>query len=311
MPVHPQVLKYLDEISKVDIPPFETITPEFIRSTLTPSPEPHFPAKKIENRFLSINNIEIPIRIYTPVSISDVSNIKAPALVYFHGGGWVMGTLDAYDGLCQDLAGTAECKVISVDYRMAPENPYPVPFEDAYSATEWVSLNANDLDIDQNRIAVGGDSAGGNLAAAVTLKARQSQLLNLVFQMLVYPVTNYRFDTESYQQYGTNYFLTKRAMEWFWEQYLPDESAGREVYASPLRCKDLKGLPDAMVITAGYDPLYSEVVQYVEQMRHYGNNVEHINYEDMIHGFFRRSDLYDRAFEAVQVAGLKLKQAFL
>ena len=311
MSVHPQVSRYLDEISKVDIPPFETITPEFIRSTLTPSPEAHIPAKKIENRVLLVNDTEIPIRIYTPASISEVSNSKAPALVYFHGGGWVMGTLDAYDGLCQDLAGTGDCKVISVDYRMAPENPYPLPFKDAYSATEWVSRNANDLDIDQNRIAVGGDSAGGNLAAAVALKARQSQQLNLAFQMLVYPVTNYRFDTVSYQKYGINYFLTKRAMQWFWEQYLPDESAGREVYASPLRCKDLTGLPDTIVITAGYDPLYSEAVQYVEQMLHFGNNVEHINYEDMIHGFFRRSDLYDRAFEAVQLAGLKLKQAFL
>lgn len=310
MPVHPQVAQYLEEVAKIAVPSFEEMTPELIRSTLTPSPEPHFPAKKIENLTLSINDADIPIRLYTPADKHNDSVSKSPALVFFHGGGWVMGTLDAYDGLCQDLAGAAGCKIISVDYRMAPEFPYPVPFEDAYAATEWISSNASDLEIDQDRIAVGGDSAGGNLATAVALKARQSESLKLVYQMLVYPVTNYQFDTESYQKYGVNYFLTKRAMEWFWDQYLPDESAGREVFASPLRCKDLGRLPDALVITAGYDPLYSEAVQYVELMRQSGNSVEHINFEDMIHGFFRRSDLYDRAFEAVQVAGQKLNEVF-
>lgn len=311
MSVHPQVAKYLAEVAEIDIPSFEEMTPEWIRSTLTPSPDPHLPAKNIENRSILVNDSEIVIRIYTPESNSSATTSQIPALVFFHGGGWVMGTLDAYDGLCQDLAGTAGCKVISVDYRMAPEFPYPIPFEDAYYATEWVSANANEIGINQNRIAVGGDSAGGNLAAAVALKARESKNLNLVFQMLVYPVTNYRFDTDSYQKYGINYFLTKRAMEWFWEQYLPDESAAREGYASPLRCKNLDGLPDAMVITAGYDPLYTEAIQYIEKMRQAGNNVEHINYEDMIHGFFRRSDLYDRAFEAVQLAGQRLNQAFV
>ncbi len=308
MSVHPQVARYLEEVAKVDIPSFDEMTPELIRSTLTPSPEPHLPAQKIENLGLAINSAEVPIRIYTPANRQDVAASKSPALVYFHGGGWVMGTLDAYDGLCQDLAGTSGCKIISVDYRMAPEYPYPIPFEDAYAATEWISDNAADLGIDQTRIAVGGDSAGGNLATAVALKARESKSLNLAYQMLVYPVTNYQFDTESYLKYGSNYFLTKRAMEWFWDQYLPDESAGREFYASPLRCKDLSELPETLVITAGYDPLYSEAVQYVDQMRRSGCHVEHINYEDMIHGFFRRSDLYDRAFEAVQLAGKKLNE---
>ncbi|QDT45783.1 Carboxylesterase NlhH [Gimesia alba] len=310
MPVHPQVAQYLEEIAKVDLPSFEEMTPEIIRSTLSPSPEPHLPAKKIDDLKLPVNGTEIPVRIYTPGASQENSSEAFPALVYFHGGGWVMGTLDAYDGLCQDLAGTASCKVISVDYRMAPEHPYPVPFEDAYSATEWIVSHAGDLEIDPTRIAVGGDSAGGNLATAVAIRARQSNILNLIYQMLVYPVTNYQFDTESYQKYGIDYFLTKRAMEWFWDQYLPHESAGREVYASPLRSKDLSRLPDAIVITAGYDPLYSEAVQYVELMRRSGVDVAHINYEDMIHGFFRRSDLYDRAFEAVQLAGQYLRKAF-
>ncbi len=310
MPVHPQVVQYLEQLENLDLPSFDEMTPEFIRSTLTPSPEPHIPAKKIEDLTLSINKAEIPVRIYTPADGEEVSASNSPALVYFHGGGWVMGTIDAYDGLCQDLAGTAGCKVISVDYRMAPEFPYPIPFEDAYYATEWIFNNASTLGIDQSRIAVGGDSAGGNLATAVAIKARQSENFKLMYQMLIYPVTNFQFDTESYQKYGSNFFLTKRAMEWFWDQYLPDESAGREVYASPLRCKDLSGLPPALVVTAGYDPLYSEAVQYAEQMSQSGIKVEHVNYEDMIHGFFRRSDLYDRSFEAVQMAGQKLKEAF-
>ncbi|MCA9004839.1 MAG: alpha/beta hydrolase [Planctomycetaceae bacterium] len=310
MPVHPQVAQYLEEVSKVDLPPFEEMTPEFIRSTLTPSPEPHLPSSSIENRSIPVNGTEIPIRIYTPPEALVLNQEEMPALVFFHGGGWVMGTLDAYDGVCQDLAGTAGCKVISVDYRMAPEFTYPVPFDDSYSATEWISAHASELSIDRNQIAVAGDSAGGNLATAVALKARQSETLNLVYQLLVYPVTNYQFDTESYQSFGTNYFLTKRAMEWFWDQYLPDESAGREIYASPLRCKDLTGMPDALVITAGYDPLYTEAVQYIELLRKSDVNVEHLNYADMIHGFFRRSDLYDRAFEAVQAAGQKLKQRY-
>lgn len=310
MSVHPQVAKYLEEVSKVDLPPFEEMTPELIRSTLTPSPEPHLPAQKIENQELALNGVKLPIRIYTPADKSNHSEAGFPALVFFHGGGWVIGTLDAYDGLCQDLAGVAGCKVISVDYRMAPEFPYPVPFEDACMATEMIARSAADFEIDPARIAVGGDSAGGNLATAVALKVREMNQLNLVAQMLVYPVTNYRFDTESYQEYAVDYFLTRRAMEWFWEQYLPNESAGLEIYASPLRCKDLSGLPDTIVITAGYDPLYTEGVQYVEQMRLAGVQVEHVNFEDMIHGFFRRSDLYDRAFESVQVAGKFLRSVF-
>ncbi|QEG19959.1 alpha/beta hydrolase [Gimesia maris] len=310
MPVHPQVAQYLEEISKVDLPPFEEMTPEFIRSTLTPSPEPHIPSQSIENRSIPVNGTKIPIRIYTPPEAIMINAEEMPALVFFHGGGWVMGTLDAYDGVCQDLAGTSGCKVISVDYRMAPEFPYPIPFDDSYSATEWISVHARELGIDRHQIAVGGDSAGGNLATAVALKARHSESLNLVYQLLVYPVTNYQFDTESYQSFGTNYFLTKRAMEWFWDQYLPDESSGREIYASPLRCKDLAGMPDTLVITAGYDPLYSEAVQYIEMLRKSDVIVEHLNYEDMIHGFFRRSDLYDRAYEAVQAAGQKIKQRY-
>ncbi|QDU53513.1 alpha/beta hydrolase [Gimesia panareensis] len=310
MPVHPQVARYLDEISKVDLPPFEEMTPEFIRSTLTPTPEPHLPAKKIESLLIPVGDEQIEVRIYTPELDSNDLPDQWPALIYFHGGGWVLGTLDAYDGLCQDLAGTAGCKVLSVDYRMAPEYPYPIPFQDALAATFWIEEHADELNLDRQRIAIGGDSAGGNLATAVALKAREAEALKLYYQLLVYPVTNYYFDTESYQKYATNYFLTRRAMEWFWEQYLPDESAGREIYASPLRCKDLSGLPAALVITAGYDPLYSEVIQYIEQMQNSEVSVEHINFEDMIHGFFRRSDVFDRAFEAVQMAGSHLKQAF-
>jgi len=310
MPVHPQVERYLEDISKVDLPPFEEMTPEFIRSTLTPSPEPHLPAKIIENHLIPVDESEIEIRIYTPEIDSDNQPEDWPALIFYHGGGWVMGTLDAYDGVCQDLSGTAGCKVLSVDYRMAPEFPYPVPFQDSFSAAEWIVKNASALDIDPQRIAIGGDSAGGNLATAVAIKARESTTLNLLYQLLIYPVTNYRFDTESYQKFGSNYFLTKRAMEWFWDQYLPDESAGREIYASPLRCKDLSGLPDALVISAGYDPLYSEVVEYINLMKKSGINVEHVDYADMIHGFFRRSDIYDRAFEAVELAGTTLKKVF-
>lgn len=310
MPVHPQVTRYLDEISQVDLPPFEEMTPEFIRSTLTPSPEPHLPAKKIESLHIPVDDDQIEVRIYTPEIGSNDPPDDWPALIYFHGGGWVMGTLDAYDGLCQDLAGTAGCKVLSVDYRMAPEYPYPIPFLDALAATFWIEEHADELNLDRQRIAIGGDSAGGNLATAVALKVRESETLKLFYQLLVYPVTNYYFDTESYQKYATNYFLTRRAMEWFWDQYLPDESAGREIYASPLRCKNLTGLPTALVITAGYDPLYSEVIQYIEQMENSGIDVEHINFEDMIHGFFRRSDIFDRAFEAVQMAGTHLQQRF-
>lgn len=310
MPVHPQVAQFLDEISKVDLPPFEEMTVEFIRSTLTPSPDPHLPAKQIENLYIPVEGAEIEARVYTPENHLESSPDNWPALIYYHGGGWVIGTLDAYDGLCQDLAGTAQCKVISVDYRMAPECPYPVPFQDAWTAAKWVADHAHELYLDPNRIAIGGDSAGGNLATAVALKARESESLQLFYQLLVYPVTNYYFDTESYHKYATNYFLTRKAMEWFWDQYLPDEAAGREIFASPLRCKDLSGLPDALVITAGYDPLYSEVLQYVEQMQKSKVKVEHINFEDMIHGFFRRSDVFDRAFEAVQLAGNHLKQTF-
>ena len=176
----------------------------------------------------------IPARMYIPEGKGPF-----PVLVYFHGGGWVIGTLDTHDTCCRELARSAGCAVLSVDYRLAPEHRFPAAAEDAYAATCWVAEQGVSLDIDPTRIAVGGDSAGGNLAAVVSLMARDRSRPRLCYQVLVYPVTNHSFATASYRENADGYYLTRDKMTYFWNQYLPDEASGRHPYASPLQASDL------------------------------------------------------------------------
>lgn len=225
---------------------------------------------------------EVPIRVYVP----DIDE-PAPALVWFHGGGWVVGGLDSVDPTCRLLATESEYVVISVSYRLAPEHPFPAALRDCHEATRWVVQNAKSLNADPKRIAIGGQSAGGNLAAAVGLLMRDQEAVDEIdHQVLVYPVIDCSFNRQSYEEMAEGYALDRVTMKWFWNQYLEHDLDKHHPYACPIRAKDLSGLPPATVVTAGFDVLRDEGIAYAEQLEEEGVDVTLRNYEDMIHGFF-------------------------
>ena len=197
---------------------------------------------------------QIGARVYTPEG-----NLPMGVLVYFHGGGWVLGDLESHDRVCRALANQAGCVVVSVDYRLAPEHVFPAGAEDCYAATKWVSENAASINADATRLAVGGDSAGGNLAAVVSMMARDRGGPAINFQLLLYPVTDCALDTPSQKEFAADGFVLSRAdMEWFWKNYADTVAEKNNPYACPLRAKDLKSLPPALVLTASHDPLRDE-----------------------------------------------------
>jgi acetyl esterase len=232
-------------------------------------------------------------------------------LVYFHGGGWVIGNLDTHDGVCRQLCNAAHCVVVSVDYRLAPEHPYPAAAEDAYAATRWVAANAAAIGGDPARIALGGDSAGGNLTAVVTLMARDRGGPPLVFQLLVYPATDApTADHPSYRENAEGYFLTRDMMLWFWNHYCGSTPDLTDAYRYPLRAKDLRRLPPAYVITAEFDPLRDEGEAYAARLREANVPVRLKRYAGMIHGFFGMGALLTQAREATKEAAEALRSAF-
>lgn len=222
----------------------------------------------------------IPLRVYRP-SADGARGV----VVYFHGGGWVFGGLDKMDAACRHVASVSGRLVVSVDYRHAPEHPFPAGLQDCRTATRWVVENADALGGDPERVAVGGDSAGGNLAAAVTLAFRDFDGPSLERQLLVYPATEHAFDTASHEQNATGYHLERADSRWFWGHYLDDELDGKHPYASPLRARDLSGLPPASVLTCGFDPLRDEGVAYASRLSEAGVPVRHHHLPDQIHGF--------------------------
>jgi len=248
----------------------------------------------------------IAARIYTPKG----GQAALPGLVYFHGGGWARGSLQTHDIVCRSLATGAGCVVVSVDYRMAPEHRFPAAFEDSLAATRWVAEHAAELGIDPRRLAVGGDSAGGNLAAAVALAARDAGGPSLVHQLLIYPVTDYNFDTRSYADNAEGYMLTRAAMQHYWRLYLRDGSDGADFRASPLRARDFGNLPPALVITAEFDPLRDEGRAYADRLREAGTPVLYREYPGMVHGFVTSAGVLDAGKQAVREAAAALKDAF-
>lgn len=305
--IDPQAWFILKQMEAAGAPPMEQLTPELARmgadfGQLAGIPEE---VAKVENRTISVPGGEIPVRIYTPEGEGPF-----PALVYYHGGGWVIGNLDTVDVPCRMLANRAGCIVVSVDYRLAPEHKFPTAAEDSYAAAKWVADNATSIQVDPEQIAVGGDSAGGNLATVVAMMARDQSGPSLAYQMLIYPVTNHSYATESYQENGEGYFLTKNTMEWFWNHYLRDEQDGQNPYASPLLAEDLSGLPPALVITAGFDPLRDEGEAYAERLKAAGVPVEATRYDSMIHGFFWMPGVLVEGLNAINQAADALKRAF-
>jgi acetyl esterase len=308
MPLDPQAQRVIEAMAALNLKPVEESTPaearESIRTRtagLGPFPE----VAAVTDHRVPVAGGEITVRAYSPGGPG-----PHPALVYYHGGGWVIGDLYTHDGLCRSLSAAAGCAVLSVDYRLAPEAKYPVPVEDSYAALLWIVANAGRLGIDRRRIAVGGDSAGGNLATVMALLARDRRGPALALQVLIYPVTDHDLDTVSYRENATGYVLTRDAMRWFWDHYLAHEAQRREPYASPLRAPSLAGLPPALVITAEYDPLRDEGEAYAARLRDAGVPVTLTRYPGMFHGFVRLTKFLDQARTAVDEIAGSVQKAF-
>jgi acetyl esterase len=230
--------------------------------------------------------------------------------VYFHGGGWVIGDLESHDQVCRALANAARCTVVAVDYRLAPEHKFPAAVEDAIAATRWVSDNAQSLGIDASRLAVGGDSAGGNLAAVVSLDARDRGGPPLVFQLLIYPGTDMRMDWPSHLRHAGQLPLRRPTMQWFVGHYLRGPGDELDWRASPLRAPSFRNLPPALVVTAGFDPLSDEGEAYARALSDGGVPVTHRRFDGQIHGFLNMGRIVADAARLVTLAGDALKGAF-
>lgn len=233
-----------------------------------------------------------------------------PAVVYFFGGGWSLGTLDTSDAVCRMIANRARCASIAVSYRLAPEHKFPAAVLDCYQGVSWVFAHADELGIDKERIAVGGDSSGGNLAAAVALLAKERGGPRLIHQLLVYPNTDAAADTESMREITDELFFNIKSVKWYWGMYLNSAEDANNPLASPLRAADLSGLPPATIITAEFDPLRDESEQYAKRLVEHGVPAEIIRYDGMIHGFFTMVGILDTAREAVSTAAARLASAF-
>ena len=311
MPVHPQIQQVIDALAASEFGPVHGLTPAQAREQyermvrargIAPAP-----VGAVEDRAIPGAAGDLPVRIYRP----DADAGHPPALVYYHGGGHVIGNLDTHDAVARNLCNGAGCVVVSVDYRLAPEHKFPAAAEDAFAAARWCAAQGPEVGIDPHRMAVGGDSAGGNLAAVAALMARDAGGPAIRLQVLVYPVTDYACDTQSYRTYGDGYgMLEARAMRWFRDHYLSGEADRLDWRAAPLRADDLSGLPPALVLTAQCDVLHDEGEAYAQRLREAGVDVEYLDCEGMIHGFFTMAPMIDGAVRAqARVCGA-LKRAF-
>jgi acetyl esterase len=245
---------------------------------------------------------DLPARAYVPEGEGPFATVA-----FFHGGGFVLGSLDGYDNLCRLLARRSGCLVVSVDYRLAPEHPWPAALEDAYAATNWLANNAERFSVDGRRLAVAGDSAGGNLAATVSLLARERGMPDIDAQVLLYPATAYLQAMDSRAENASGYFLTAEDLLWFLDQYVENELDAHNPLAFPLSARDLSELPPAFVMTCGFDPLRDEGIAYADRLREAGVEVEHTNHESMVHGFLNMEDIVDRAHDGIDEVAAYLR----
>lgn len=306
MPLDPQLREMLDQVAAAGRPPMHELpVPEaraaagFLAS-LGSYPDPR---AVTEDRLVPGPAGDIPVRVYRPDATEEL-----PVLVYFHGGGWVIGGIDSHDSVCQQLATRIPAVVVSVDYRMAPEHGYPAPLEDCYAATRWVAENAGDLGVDGHRLAVAGDSAGANMAALVSLRARDRGAPGIGFQLLVYPATDLTCSFPSHQENGEGYLLDRHSIRWFLDHYIPEPDR-KSPEASPWFADSLAGLPPALVITAEFDPLRDEGEAYAARLRQDGVPAKALRYDGMVHGFFGMDGLLPTAGRAMDEAAIALRGA--
>ena len=306
----PQAASVLETFAALNIKPFQEMGVAECREVMNNRPRPEGPevgqvADGIIRNEYGKEPGNVPVRIYTPATAGPWGT-----LVWFHGGGWVIGNLETADATARELCVGGDCVVVSVDYRLAPEHKFPTPFEDCLAATMWTMANAASLGGRADAVAVGGDSAGGNLAAAVTL-AQDDLPHPLAFQLLVYPVADYDFTTRSYQVNGSGLFLETGGMQWFWDHYLPPgDLAGYNIFASPLRARLPDDLPPALVITAEFDPLRDEGEAYATALAAAGVDTELSRYDGVIHGFFGMPHVIDKGRQALDEASARLAVAF-
>lgn len=301
MPLDPQAQRYLERMQELGAPPIEQLSPETARADAERQAAALFgPVDEVG----SITDGEVdgvPVRSYLPSTTAGEGG-ELPLVVYLHGGGWVTGSLETVDGICRALAARVPCRVVSVDYRLAPEHRFPAAVEDAWTVTRWALEQAR-------RVAMAGDSAGGTLAAVMAVRARD-QGLPLRFQLLIYPVMERRFDTESYAANATGYGLTQAAMRWYWDHYLGG-SDGSHPEASPLLTDDLSGLAPTRIVVCEYDPLRDEGVAYADRLRQAGVAVQLSEYEGMIHGFLRLGAFIDRSQDVLNESAQALRDALI
>ena len=331
--LHPEARALINLMQERGVPPTHTLSPADARHFYR---ERRFFTQPDAPQVALVQDLQatgphgaIPLRLYKP--LAKTSGQALPVLVYFHGGGWVIGDLDTHDTLCRELANGSDCAVVAVDYRMGPEHRFPVAVDDCYAATRWVHDNAASLGLDASRLAVGGDSAGGNLAAVVSILARDggsagiasnvgnpgtagtvanaAGALPIAFQVLIYPSTDMRRLSASHQTNGQGYMLTSDTIAYFQTHYTGDEAKYADWRASPLLCENLAHLPPAFVMTAGYDPLRDEGLAYAQRLTEAGNRATHICFERQIHGFITMGRVIDEANAAVSICASELKRA--
>ena len=297
MAIDPQVAFVLDLVVKSGRPAYHTLSPKEARQLFRETRPASTPEPPAIGSVRDLSAGGVPIRVYRPAGVSDTTRL--PVHVYFHGGGWVIGDLDTHDTLCRQLTAAAGISVVAVDYRLAPEHKFPAAADDAWTATTWVVQHAAELGVDATRLAVGGDSAGGNLAAVVALQARDAGGPKIALQVLTYPVTDVGAETQSYRDLADGYMLTRDGMRWFINHYLAKPSDAEDWRASPTRAKSFAGVAPALVITAGFDPLRDEGEAYVQKLRAAGVTVDHLSFGGMIHGFVPMGKLIETGNRAV------------
>jgi acetyl esterase len=307
VPVHPQVQTLLDAMAQMGLPELTSLSPVEARQMYKAQAAMELTedVDRVDDRHVPADTGDIPVRVYTP---AEAIGADHGVVVWFHGGGWVIGDLDTAEASCRALANRSGCVVVSVDYRLAPEHPAPAALDDCLAALAWTVENAELLGVDASRVAVGGDSAGGNLAALVCQRVRDDYGPDIDFQLLVYPAVDLTLSQPSVDENGEGYFLTKASMEWFVESYL-GEGDPKDPAVSPAFAADLSGLPRALVITAEFDPLRDEGEAYAAGLRAAGVETEHRRYAGQIHGFFSMATMLDDGREAVDLAGRALRAA--
>ena len=308
--LHPQAKLLLELMENSGLPATHQLSPAEARAAYRDrrsftQPQPPDVALVADTRAGDING-GVPIRLYRP--IGSAPNEALPVLVYYHGGGFVIGDLETHDTLCRELCNLSGCAVIAVDYRLAPEGRFPAAVDDCLAATLWIHRHAAEMGCDPNRIAVGGDSAGGNLAAVVSIAARDLGSLPIKFQMLIYPATDSRRIAASHTINGSGYLLTREMISYFHEHYVNGPADDLDWKASPLLHDDLSNLPPALVITAGYDPLRDEGLAYCQRLTEAGVDASHICFERQIHGFITMGKIINEANTAVAICASELRR---